>query len=286
MNALEYYIAQSQISGPGKYKNDLPNTLSVHQLCDLINNLILIDFLDNMKIIKAPETHKGDINIRNIEEKIDLLFSRNKSEITQVRKNENKIMGNCRDTSLLLCTMLREKGVAARVRSGFSTIFSPKKKYDHWLCEYWDFQKKCWIKVDTWMYQIQHYKDILPSMFKKGLEKLNYNPLDVDDNYFIPGGCAWHRCQNQGEDPNSYGTYGNMKGLWFIRDNMLRDLLCLNKIEPLPWDCWGLMSGKRGKVTNQERDILNHVAFLLSDSENNFDKIKEFYASTANLHIN
>ena len=126
----------------------------------------------------------------------------------------------------------------------------------------------------------------LASMFKKGLEKLNYNPLDVDDNYFIPGGCAWHRCQNQGEDPNSYGTYGNMKGLWFIRDNMLRDLLCLNKIEPLPWDCWGLMSGKRGKVTNQERDILNHVAFLLSDSENNFNKIKEFYASTANLHIN
>lgn len=142
MNALEYYIAQGQISDPGKYKNDLPNTLSVHQLCDLINNLILIDFLGNMKIIKAPETHKGDINIRNIEEKIDLLFSRNKSEITQVRKNENKIMGNCRDTSLLLCTMLREKGVAARVRSGFSTIFSPKKKYDHWLCEYWDFQKK------------------------------------------------------------------------------------------------------------------------------------------------
>jgi hypothetical protein len=44
-------------------------------------------------------------------------------------------------------------------------------------------------------------------MFKKGLEKLNYNPLDVDDNYFIPGGCAWHKCQNQDEDPNSYGTY-------------------------------------------------------------------------------
>jgi len=34
MNALEYYIAQGQISDPGKYKNDLPNTLSVHQLCD------------------------------------------------------------------------------------------------------------------------------------------------------------------------------------------------------------------------------------------------------------
>lgn len=285
MDVTEYYSTHGQITNPGNYKNDLPGTLVIHQLCDLVTNLVLIDFLVNMKIINAPETHKGDINIRNVEEKISLLYARSKSALAGARPVESKILGNCRDTSLLLCAMLRQNGIASRVRSGFATIFSPAKKYDHWLCEYRDFQQARWIKVDTWMYQIQHYKNILPAMFRKGLEKLNYNPLDVDDNYFIPGGCAWQRCLDHGEEPNSFGTYGNMKGLWFIRDNMLRDLLCLNKTEPLPWDCRGMMSGRRGKVANHEKDIYSHVAFLLSDPEINFEKIREYYESATDLHF-
>ena len=136
------------------------------------------------------------------------------------------------------------------------------------------------------MCQIQYHRDILPPKFKKGLEKLKYNPLDVDDDHFISGGRAWRICQNHGEDPDSYGTYGNLWGLWFIRDNMLRNLLCLNKVEPLPWDCRGLMSGKSGKVTDRENEALDHVARLLLDPEKNFDKIREFYQSTPYLHLN
>ncbi len=38
-------------------------------------------------------------------------------------------------------------------------------------------------------------------------------------------------------DPLRYGIEGDLWGLWFLRNTMLRDLLCLNKVEPLPWDC-------------------------------------------------
>jgi hypothetical protein len=181
--------------------------------------------------------------------------------------------------------MLREKGIAARLRSGFATFFDPQKKFDHWLCEYWDKERSRWVRVDSWMYQIRYHQDVLPSMLKDGLVNLHYDPLDVEDKYFISGGQAWNRCQSQGEDPNTYGTYGDMQGLWFIRDNMLRDLLCLNKTEVLPWDCKGLMSGNRGEVTRQDKETLDHIANLLSDTDNNFEEIRQFYLATENLQF-
>ena len=32
-----------------------------------------------------------------------------------------------------------------------------------------------------------------------------------------------------------------MNGLGFVQGNLLRDVASLNKVELLPWDCWGLM---------------------------------------------
>ena len=136
------------------------------------------------------------------------------------------------------------------------------------------------------MYQIQFHKDILPPFYKAGLAKLSYNPLEVEEKHFINGGQAWINCEKDGDDPNTYGTYEKkLKGMWFIRDNMLRDLLCLNKVEPLPWDCKGLISGERGKISDEDKEILSHVANLLSDVEGNFDEIREFYKQNKDLHF-
>jgi len=280
-----YYAQQSRITDPGEFKDNLLTSLDVSQLCDFINNLVLIDFLVTMNIISVPQLHKTDVNVRNVEEKINILLARNESPLVEPRSNDEKILGNCRDTSILLCSMLRQNGIAARLRSGFATFFDPEKRFDHWLCEYWDKEMSRWVKVDSWMYQIRYHQDILPPMLQAGLVNLPYNPLDVEDKYFVSGAQAWLKCQSQGEDPNNYGTYGDLQGLWFIRDNMLRDLLCLNKTEILPWDCKGLMSGERGELIDQDKETLNYVANLLINTDNNFDKIREYYKTTQNLHF-
>ena len=283
---LEYYSQKDKITNLKKFKSNLPKFESISKACDLINNIMLIDFLVNMKIIKVSAKHMDDVNICPVEEKLKLLVARNKSSLINTRNNEEKILGNCRDTSVLLCAILRQNGIPARVRSGFATFFSPKKKYDHWLCEYWDKKKSRWVKVDSWMYQIQHHKDILPPFYKAGLTKLSYNPLDVEEKHFIYGGQAWINCEKDGDDPNNYGTYEKkLRGVWFIRDNMLRDLLCLNKAEPLPWDCKGLMSGERKDISKEDKETLGQVANLLSDVEGNFAKILEFYKQNKDLHF-
>ena len=142
---LEYYSQKDKITNLKKFKSNLPKFESISKACDLINNIMLIDFLVNMKIIKVSAKHMDDVNICPVEEKLKLLVARNKSSLINTRNNEEKILGNCRDTSVLLCAILRQNGIPARVRSGFATFFSPKKKYDHWLCEYWDKKKSRWV---------------------------------------------------------------------------------------------------------------------------------------------
>lgn len=73
--------------------------------------------------------------------------------------------------------------------------------------------------------------------------------------------------------------------MWFIRDNMLRDPLCLNKAEPLPWDCKGLMSGERGDIFKEGKETLSNIANLLSNVDNNFDDIMELYKQNEDLHF-
>jgi hypothetical protein len=50
--------------------------------------------------------------------------------------------------------------------------------------------------------------------------------------------------------------------MWFIRGNVVRDLLALNKIELLPWDGWGLVSQDERDLTADDMALLDRVAAL------------------------
>ena len=58
------------------------------------------------------------------------------STLTVERALDRRAVGTCRDYALMLCGMLREQGVPARVRCGFAAYFR-RVWEDHWICEYW-----------------------------------------------------------------------------------------------------------------------------------------------------
>ena len=61
------------------------------------------------------------------------------------RSKENKILGNCRDFSVTLASMLQSRGIPARPRCGFGKYFIPDHYEDHWVCEYWNAVQQRWI---------------------------------------------------------------------------------------------------------------------------------------------
>ena len=51
---------------------------------------------------------------------------------------------------MLLVSMMKSRGVPARVRVGFAGYLAPEsgKHFDHWISEIWNEQEARWMSVD------------------------------------------------------------------------------------------------------------------------------------------
>ena len=115
------------------------------------------------------------------------------------------------------------------------------------MCEVWDEARDVWRLVDAQIDAVQ--RDALPIAF---------DPLDVPRTQFLVAGDAWQRCRRGGADPQQFGIL-DLRGLWFVRGNLVRDLAAMAKRELLPWDGWGLMA-TREDGDAEEMALLDRVA--------------------------
>ena len=185
-------------------------------------------------------------------------------------QTSRRFYGNCRDYSVLLSSILRSKGVPARARCGFGTYFRPDHYEDHWVCEYWNGER--WVVVDAQLDELQ-----------RGRLKVDFNTLDLPKGRFVNASEGWLRCREGGEDPDKFGIF-DMRGLWFIRGNLLRELAACNDAEMLPWDVWGLMTDDIGDGSLAERyALLDRVARALVEGDE--AKITSLYRDEPGLSV-
>ena len=142
----------------------------------------------------------------------------------------------------MLCAVLRQHGVPARVRCGFGRYFSGHPYHDHWVCEYWARDEQRWVLVDAELDEPH-----------RNLLRFDFEPTDVPRTAFITGIEAWQRCRTGAIDPEQLG-HGTSTGLFFARVNLARDLLALAKIETSSWDTW--RAARQPHLTQDEAALL------------------------------
>jgi hypothetical protein len=78
-----------------------------------------------------------------------------------------------------------------------------------------------------------------------------------------------------GARPGAAGVWSpaalHLRGLWFVRGNVVRDLAAHAKRELLPWDGWGLME-TRDDSTDAELALLDRVAMLTQRGDEQHDE--------------
>ncbi len=85
-------------------------------------------------------------------------------------------------------------------------------------------------------------------------------------------------------DPVTFGIF-DMKGLWFVRGNLVRDVAALNKKELLPWDGWGIIEAQDDDLTNDDLTFLDHVADLTAGDAPDLSAVRSVYESDARLTV-
>ncbi len=91
-------------------------------------------------------------------------------------------------------------------------------------------------------------------------------------------------CRAGQADPDPFGIL-HMHGLWFIRGDLGRDFLALNKIEILPWDGWGLLYKDEAQVTEDDRAFLDRIAAMTTAGDAAFAQIRSVYENDARVHL-
>lgn len=286
-----FYAQHGPFTDPGPYVYlyaDLPCDLDA--LCGIVHGLLVHDIWNNIRILHLPEARRKEANIRTMAAKLkriqemDTESAGGPRPLMEPRPFEQRLVGNCRDEALMLCSFLCHAGIPARVRKGFQANMGPKK-LDHAVCQVWSNAEERWQTVDVQMDNMRRERERLSPEAKQYL--LALTPQDTPPEAFLTGGQAWLRCRAGEDDPLTYGIEGDLWGWFMIRHNLLRDLLALNKRELLPWDMLpgSLLNHDRGEISFDQLAFLDHVAEVTVASDEAFDEVRRLYQETPSLHV-
>ncbi|HVM97801.1 MAG TPA: transglutaminase-like domain-containing protein [Candidatus Acidoferrales bacterium] len=265
-SVLAYYAKSGFMTDPGRHAaafGAMPRDIAA--LCEIVQGLLLHIFWAPAYGFKPPTEREDEVQLRSVAEMLDRALVIDPQALTVARPPARRLLGNCRHFSTLVCAILRHQGVPARARCGFGAYFNRGTFEDHWVCEYWNHRQGRWTLVDAQLDAKQ--RQIL---------NLPFDPLDVPRDQFIVAGRGWTACRRGESDPMLYGIF-DMRGLWFIRGNVVRDIASLNRVELLPWDGWGLMAKKDSESGAEDTALLDRCAALSTSGNEAFGDLRQIY---------
>lgn len=266
MDFLEFYRQHGVMTDPGPYAHllqELPADLPA--LVQAVQGLLLHVFWAERYGLQLADERRQEVNLRKVSRQLARIWQLSGAPLREPRPLGQRLIGNCRDFAVLLTACLRHQGVPARARCGFGAYFEPGLYEDHWVCEVWDAARPGWLLVDAQLDALQ--RQVL---------QIGFDPLDVPRDQFLVGGRAWQMARSGKADPELFGIF-DMHGLWFIRGDLVRDFVSLNKVEILPWDVWGLMPKDEADVSAEDLALLDRLATLCLAGDEAFGEIRSLY---------
>ncbi len=272
---LTYYAQHGLMTEPGASAYlliDLPHDIPL--ICEVVQGLIIHYRTRALYKVKLPRKRLEEARTRHIARVLARICELDDQPLTVPRPPRRRFIGCCRDFATLFCAILRSHDVPARVRCGFSTYFDRSFCFDHWIAEYWNADQQRWIGVDAEMDAI-----------KRTHNQLTFNPCDMPAEQFLIAGQVWQACRSGALDPARFGYEPAMSGMWVIRNYLLYDLACLNKMELTPWDFWGLSSTPYPELTEADLTLLDQIAALTVGSNEAIDAARSLYQNEVSLHV-
>ncbi|MFC6162333.1 transglutaminase domain-containing protein [Kribbella jiaozuonensis] len=194
---------------------------------------------------------------------------RNGTALAVPREPADRVVGCCRDYTLMFVSALRHKGIPARSRIGFANYFTDGFNPDHVVAEYWNGDR--WVMIDA---QLDPAED---------------RPFDVQDmpsGPFRSAAEVWLGIRAGDLDADLFGVDPGMPigGGWFVRNYVHYQLAHLNGDELLLWDNWGAMSDR---LDGADVDLTDRIARLMVASDNGDEtatkEVNELYRTDPEL---
>ncbi len=199
------------------------------------------------------------------------LFRRDKRGFTMELKVENKLILTCRFAAILMASILKSKGIPARVRSGFAGYWEGAEvSSDHWITQYWNQSEKRWVTIDV----------------EGSFHEVGFNQYDMPDGKFDYSADAWIGVRNGTMDGTHFWNAGGYEGLTAISLELFYDYHCLMNNEIIYLHHPSFINiqkfGKTGENWLKEIDAL---AVLMQKPDENFDTLQKMWEEKKDFRI-
>ncbi len=261
---LDFYRQYSEYTDPGEYEclyKDLPGSLP--ELCELIKSQFIHPFSELRQYRdKFPEERLNEFfRYPTVKSILQGLLSYDSAGLTKERAPENRLLLICRHNAILLASILKHRGIPARVRSGHASYIMPGFHISHTICEVWNKEEKRWMLVD-------------PSM----------NMVDFDREKFDISNELWLKFQKGEINPDLYGIPHRYTGAGSIVGKVCSDLASilgteypLSKYAPI----LDYTFDKDKELSPEHIKTLNRISELMqSITAENLAELRDIYDKT------
>lgn len=265
---LTYYGHQTPNSTPGQNEamyGALPD--EVADLCGVVQNALLHLFwigpescgftLDQLKTMGRRPCQ--EFSVGPIADRLAALRKMDGKPLSASRPAEDRSIGCCRDFALLLTSMLRHKGIPARVRTGVARYLRPGEDYleDHYITEFWNAGQEKWQLVDP---QID--------AFQRVAMKIDFDTTDIERSRFITGTALLPVLRAGEIKPEHVGFPPVNAGLTYGRNKLFHDFLNLVGQEIRVYAWWGIGDPKQ-PIRPEDDLLLDRMIELAEGIESN-----------------
>ena len=269
ISVLDFYRQYSTFTDPGEYAylyKNLPDSLP--ELCSLIRSQFIHPFteLPQYRDIIPKERCNEYKNYPTVQSILKGLVTYDSRGFVKDRKPEDRLVLGCRECSIILASVLKHRGIPARVRAGHAAYLIPDFHASHTICEVWNEKEKRWMLVD-------------PST---GMIDFSREKFDFSNE-------LWLKMQKNEIDPSLYGLPGSHSGLVSIVGKIGPDLASILGNE-YPIDQNAPILDYAFKNNNQlpaeQIEILNKICELMKSLDAvNLSKLQEIYNNTPQIEM-
>ena len=148
---LDYFRSHSTFTDPGRADAALAGApTTVAGIRALVSRLVFHYRAsgDPTRLGFAPE-RLHEIDLRYADDMLARLAELDPELLNAERAATDRILGCCRDYTVLFVALARRLGIPARARVGFSNYFVEGWYLDHVVAEVWDADEQRWRLVDS-----------------------------------------------------------------------------------------------------------------------------------------
>ena len=220
-NMFDHYRAFSQFTYPGLYQERLQRDLpaDIGQAGRLVKQQVIHKLsLDAVREGAQSNPAYGDIRrvpwYRQGEDDyfptataiLAELYRRDPRGFVPDRAVENKLIITCRSVAVLMASILKTRGLPARVRAGYAPYIRSDGMETHWITQYWHAPEERWLTIDA----------------DTSLENRPFDPFDMPPGTFnFPAG-AWLAVREGHQDATAY-VVGDVSALENIATQLFFD---------------------------------------------------------------